>query len=422
MSKNKQIILFILITLLSSVSSIDNEIPQELIKLIESQLIHEIEPKNITVYTGKNWQYLMLQSVSKYLFEDIDIVENLAPKGQVNRPGYIYDKHYICVHDTGDHSLGAHQWSDVVKHAKIGTRDYNMSFQYVVGNDGYYHNIPDNEIAFHAGDGHFNESIFGLNASGVYTNEYTKERPKIEIDEEGYYLINGQKSSILAPKNGSQILKNKDINDLGIYSELIKEENEEKYQYYLGRTWFNPIWDKISNYGGNLNSIGIESCINHDTDVYYTWQKVAKLVAKLMDENNLDINAVVQHHYFSGKNCPQTMRTAKLWEFYKTMISAEYEIRKYIKQGYSFEFKSDSEFLNDKGRVIKVPKQITTVNYQITIKDKDGNSVTHNYNSKIIIDNGKDSDTDSDSDSDIDNNTKYIQISLIGILILFLCI
>ena len=141
----------------------------------------------------------MIPSVSQYLFEDIDIIENLAPKGQVNRPGYVYDKHYICIHDTGDYSYGAKNWSDVVKNAKIGKRDYNMSFQYVVGNDGYYHNIPDNEIAYHAGDGHYNDSIFGLNATGVYTDKKIDKKPKIEIDNEGYYLINGQRSLILAP-------------------------------------------------------------------------------------------------------------------------------------------------------------------------------------------------------------------------------
>ena len=66
--------------------------------------------------------------------------------------GNVYDKHYICVHDTGDHYFGAKMWSDIVKNANLGKRVYPSSFQYVVGNDGYYHNIPDNEIAYHAGD------------------------------------------------------------------------------------------------------------------------------------------------------------------------------------------------------------------------------------------------------------------------------
>ena len=83
----------------------------------------------------------------------------------------------------------------------------------MVGNDGYYHNIPDNEVAHHAGDGHTEESIFGLIPSGVYTDEIKSEKAKIEIDEEGYYTINGIKSLIKSPTNDiGQILQTKYIN------------------------------------------------------------------------------------------------------------------------------------------------------------------------------------------------------------------
>ena len=320
---------------------------------ISSIIIKEIKPRKIKIFTGIDWDYLMIPSVTKYLFEDLNIIDNFAPKGQNNRPGKIYKKHYICVHDTGDHSFGAKQWSDIVKNAKIGKRDYRCSFQYVVGNDGYYHNIPDNEVAHHAGDGRTEESIFGLIPSGVYTDEIKSEKAKIEIDEEGYYTINGIKSLIKSPTNDKgQILQTKYINDLGIYSELKIEDNiQNKYQYYLGRTWYNPIFNRISNYGGNLNSIGIESCINVNTDIYYTFQKVAKLVAKLMEE--------------------------------KELILVEYQILQYKNIGYSFEFKSESEFVNDKGRVIKAVENETIVKYIIIIKDKNGNSLDKSFESCV---------------------------------------
>ena len=352
---------------------------------ISSQLIQEIHPRQMKIYTSKIWDYLMIPSVSKYIFEDLDVVENLAPKGQINRPGDVYNKYYICVHDTGDYGLGAKRWSDAVRDAKIGDTPYTSSFQYVVGNDGYYHMIPDNEIAYHAGDGHTEDSIFGLISSGVYTNEYIKEKPNIEIDEEGYYLINGAKSTIKAPTNDKgEILTTKDINDLGIYSRLQQVEGEEnKYEYYLGRTWYNPTYSKIANYGGNLNSIGIESCVNGNSDVYYTWQKLAKLVARLMEDNHFGIDAVVQHHYFSGKNCPETMRKAGLWEYFKNMVSIEYQMLQYQKMGFSFEFKSESELVNEKGRVINPVAEETPVKYVITVKDKDGNSLVENFTSTI---------------------------------------
>ena len=358
---------------------------QEVISFISSTIIKEIKPRKIKIFTGIDWDYLMIPSVSKLLFEEINIIDNFAEKGQVNRPGKIYEKHYICVHDTGDHSFGAKQWSDIVKNAKVGKRDYLFSFQYVVGNDGYYHNIPDNEVAFHAGDGHSEDSLFDLIPSGVYISEMKSEKAKIEIDEKGYYLINGIKSIIKAPLNDKgEILSTKDINDLGIYSELKKVENEEnKYQYYLGKTWYNPKFGFISNFGGNFNSIGIESCVNFNTDVYYTWQKVAKLVSKLMEENNFNINAVVQHHYFSGKNCPQTKREHGLWDFFKNLVMVEYQMLQYKKMGFSFEFKSECEFVNEKGRVIKPVEEKTNVKYNIIIKDINGNIYEQNFSSLI---------------------------------------
>ena len=392
MVENKIILLVIVIILLDYISPLKSDSKpslEEVMSYISSQILPDIRTRKIKIYTGKDWDYLLTPSVSKYLFEDLKIIENLAPKGQINRPGNIYEKRYICVHDTGDHSFGAKQWSDVVKNAKIGETNYTSSFQYVVGNDGYYHNIPDNEIAYHAGDGHTEDSIFDVVPSGVYVKDLITEKPKIEIDEEGYYVINNERSKIKAPMNKTEnetiILKTKDINDLGIYSELKKVE-DNKYEYYLGKTWFNPTYGYISNYGGNLNSIGVESCVNENSDVYYTWQKVAKLVAKLMDENNLNIDAVVQHHYFSGKNCPETKRNAGLWKFFKTIISAEYQMLQYQKMGYSFEFISESDYLNEKGRVIKPIKEETIVKYTIIVKDKEGNSLDKSFTSNIYPD------------------------------------
>ena len=379
-------IISILVIMLSFKSSFILGVPSlnSVMDYISSQLLPDIRPRQITVYNeGGNWEYVLIPSVSKYLFEDIDMVENMAEKGQHNRPGNVYEKRYICVHDTGDPGLGAKRWSEVVRDGKIGQTTYNASFQYVVGNDGYYHMIPDNEIAFHAGDGHTEESIFGVLPSGIFTHEYTKEKPKIEVNEEGYYLINGEKSKIKAPTNEQGEIKKK-INDLGIYSELQKVENEENtYEYYLGRTWYNEKYGYISNYGGNLNSIGVESCVNKGSDVYYTWQKLAKLVAKLMDDNNFTIEQVVQHHYFSGKDCPWTKRNSGLWEYFKTVVLAEYQMLQYKKMGFTFEFTSESEYINEKGRIIKPVEEETTLKYKIKVRDSNGSGLEERFTSYI---------------------------------------
>ena len=104
-----------------------------------------------------------------------------------------------------------------------------------------------------------------------------------------------------------------------------------------------------------------------------------------MEENNFGIEAVVQHHYFSGKNCPQTTRTAKLWDYFKDLVLVEYQILYFKKQGYIFEFKSMNEkLLNEKGRILEKVENPTTVNFSITIKDKNDKSMTKSFSSLIL--------------------------------------
>ena len=77
------------------------------------------------------------------------------------------------------------------------------------------------------------------------------------------------------------------------------------------------------------------------------------------------------------------MRKAGLWEYFKNMVSIEYQMLQYQKMGFSFEFKSESELVNEKGRVINPVAEETPVKYVITVKDKDGNSLVENFTSTI---------------------------------------
>ena len=73
-------------------------------------------------------------------------------------------------------------------------------------------------------------------------------------------------------------------------------------------------------------------------------------------------------------------------KFFKTIISAEYQMLQYQKMGYSFEFISESDYLNEKGRVIKPIKEETIVKYTIIVKDKEGNSLDKSFTSNIYPD------------------------------------
>lgn len=76
---------------------------------------------------------------------------------------------------------------------------------------------------------------------------------------------------------------------------------------------------------GNNEAIHIEMCVNADGDYIRTVQNTAVLVAKILKDENLTINDVVQHNYYSGKNCPSKMRSTSApipWSSFLQMVKA----------------------------------------------------------------------------------------------------
>lgn len=80
--------------------------------------------------------------------------------------------------------------------------------------------------------------------------------------------------------------------------EIIKLNN-----YYKCFTWH--CGDGKGHYGiTNSNSIGIEMCINSDSNKQKTINSTIKLVYELMKELNIPIERVVRHYDASRKICP----------------------------------------------------------------------------------------------------------------------
>lgn len=324
----------------------------EVIKFLKNNNTR-INDQMIHVYGWQKEYDLMLRpSVCKYLFEELLINENIIPTTNSNRDGRIKPKYYITVHDTGDAARNhtAKFWSETVKNEYWEEGPYGASFQYVVGNDGIFHQIPDNEVAYHAGDStKYDYALYETELEG------TNAHPTVTISDDGYYMINNKKTVIKAPraykeKDGKVIFDRipttKDINSQGVLCKLINGK------YYIGETYFNQTYELIANRGGNNNSIGIESCINEGTDIHLTWQRTAKLVAYLLRNNNLTFDDVKQHHYFSGKNCPQTMRMNNLWNYFMDLVKVEYQMLLYKEEGYRFELHCDNPNVLSNGRVI----------------------------------------------------------------------
>ncbi|MGE7672898.1 peptidoglycan recognition protein family protein [Lysinibacillus sp. NPDC094403] len=63
---------------------------------------------------------------------------------------------------------------------------------------------------------------------------------------------------------------------------------------------------------GNNQGIQVEVCVNSDGNYQKAMQNTAELVAKIMKDENIPIQNVVQHNHFSGKNCSRNMRDGKV--------------------------------------------------------------------------------------------------------------
>ena len=90
----------------------------------------------------------------------------------------------------------------------------------------------------------------------------------------------------------------------------------------------NKICWHAGNSVGNAKSIGVEICVNSDSNFKKAVDNAAQLVAKIMKEEGIPLSKVVQHHYWSGKNCPRNLRSGAKGINWKQFIGL---VEKYTK-------------------------------------------------------------------------------------------
>lgn len=66
-----------------------------------------------------------------------------------------------------------------------------------------------------------------------------------------------------------------------------------------------------SNGTGNRKSLAIEICENPESDLSAATENASELTASLMRKYNIPLAHVVQHNYWSGKNCPRRIRAGE---------------------------------------------------------------------------------------------------------------
>ena len=294
-------------------------------------------------------------------------IEHIAPLSPANRPGTIKNKKFIVIHDTANNATGANG----LAHAKyVEEGGGNTSFQYVVGNDGVYHLIPNYEVAYHAGDG--TQYEYKLYDTGV---KATSEKANLGISDDGYFTFNGVKSKIAIPAD--TVIKR--ICSSGIYYEVGENGN-----YWLNENYYNTTYEYIANRGGNNNSIGFETCVNQGSDYFKTVFFTANTVARLCIDNNFSVDQVLQHNNFSGKPCPNALRQTGFWQTFRDWVSMiKFGMQKF--EGYSFEYISASDILSNAGYISRTTSTNTEVKYNIIVKDNQEKVVlSSTYTTKLI--------------------------------------
>ena len=75
---------------------------------------------------------------------------------------------------------------------------------------------------------------------------------------------------------------------------------------------------------GNTKSVGIEVCVNNDGILCLAYINAAWLAAQLLVRNNLPLERLKTHNWWSGKDCPKLLRKNKAgrmgWEWFKGIV------------------------------------------------------------------------------------------------------
>lgn len=104
----------------------------------------------------------------------VPVIHSYVPWGSPRRPGEVREIRYLTIHETDNRSSGA----DSEAHNSLLLNDTTNStgWHYTVDDHVIYHNLPDNEIGWNAGD---NRTKLGGNVNGIgiemcvnLTNDY----------------------------------------------------------------------------------------------------------------------------------------------------------------------------------------------------------------------------------------------------------
>ncbi|SKC48261.1 Ig-like domain (group 2), partial [Acholeplasma oculi] len=317
----------------------------------------------ITYYTAsQEWSDPRYESVNLFLFDDFIVDRTSFPADPTKFSNRLMSSvEFVLIHDTANLNSG------LLSHGSFFANPANsIGIHYTTGDYGIIGSLPDEYVGWHAGDG--TASSFEWHPTGIMA--LNSDKPVIDISVDGFFTFNGIKSTVEAPRgDNNQILDKSYFTYQGPTWDIIEG------QYVIGTHWFAKTQQArgvIASRGGNLNSIGIEMNINRNGDIIDTVQRTAKLVANLLEENNLSNNRVIMHNTTDGKGDPYTLNNTiynGTWYFDRFMEHVA--IERLVLANFSdaiITFQSDSPLVSSTGRVIGMPEFTTEVEYTITVE------------------------------------------------------
>jgi len=122
------------------------------------------------------------------------------------------------------------------------------------------------------------------------------------VKNTGFYMHNGEKIFVSwhYTVDDKQVIKHLPINEMGFHARN----------------------------NGNLRSLGIEICMNQGIDQEAAFLRAARLIAALRFDLKKPNDAIVPHHFWTGKNCPSLLLNngspGNKWKAFKELIKAEF--------------------------------------------------------------------------------------------------
>lgn len=345
-----------------TVKSLGNETSiDKLLSLLVNGHFSTVQSGNVSLYNDGTTKVFVptYGSVNRFLFDEYVVNETYYAKTEEN-PNNHKDRRdvdtieFVTIHDTATLTGTVESIAQVMSSGET-------SIHYTVGNDAIFGVVPEKYIAYHAGDGTKNTFVW-TKTNAKATQNVKPEYDVVNVDGKYYLSVNNEVTTITIPSTGTKEPTKDLFTHLGPVWKVI-----DGYYYIGGPLWYSD-YGRISSFGGNCNSIGIEMCVNTSGDIYDTWQRTAMLVADILIRNNLDPTRVKQHNTWSGKNCPQSVIEGSFWQCMMEMIELQYEVRTKYKDAKISIVSHNPEIVDNTGRVISAPEKTTTVSYTLKVE------------------------------------------------------